>query len=616
MKFLNYLILIAITIGLSFMPAFAQKFTILSVGDTHSNIAPGAPRDSEMQGTTGGIARAASIIMTEKMSGDNVVLLHAGDVFIGDLVFNATFGVAEFNLMLELGFDAMTLGNHEFDIYSSTIQEAAKTAFAEKSFPLLSANMICDDANYNDLKSFVKKYIVKEFDGFKVGVIGLTTPETNFIAFPAPVSFSTEISEILMASLVELKEVGCNYIILLSHMGHHNDVEIAKSSMGIDLIIGGHDHFAFDTPQYIDNAEGKPVPIIQCGANYQYIGKTIVDLDKEDPSFTYTLMELDENVPELPQIKSAVDQITGLVESTYGFPYLNKITTATDYFEEKAKDLTNYGDKDTPISNLVTDALRAFKNTDIAITSGGLTSRPLYKGPVTAADLYRMIGYGFNEVNGLGYKTCTFDISGEALAAGLEFGVSDIDVHDEYFIQVSGMSYIYDSNLEMPRVHTILVNGEPLEPGKIYSCTANEFAVGFLQFLQIPVENIQVFPETEFMIISSIIGGMEEISPVVDGRVKNSAKTGVEIKNDNDDYFTLFPNPANETVSLISNIDTEINQIQVTDIIGNTVISHNLAGNMFSNSIQLKTNSLPVGLYFCKIFTNDKIYLKRLVIAR
>jgi 2',3'-cyclic-nucleotide 2'-phosphodiesterase (5'-nucleotidase family) len=146
-----------------------------------------------------------------------------------------------------------------------------------------------------------------------------------------------------------------------------------------------------------------------------------------------------------------------------------------------ADSLTFPGWKDTPVGNLVTDAFRSAAGTDVAIQAGGSTAQPLYPGPLVPADLFRVVGYGFNTDNGLGYRFATFDIAGAALAAGLEIGVSDLSA-DEFLIQVSGMRYSYDPALPTPgRITGVLVNGVPLDPGRVYSVAANEFVPMFLE---------------------------------------------------------------------------------------------------------------------------------------
>lgn len=183
---INLFLISLLGIGNSF--AQVDTLTILHVNDTHSTLSPLGPRTNDMQGTQGGIARAASVIGEARMSDPNVLVLHAGDVFIGDLFFNKFFGVPEFQLMKELGFDAMTVGNHEYDLTPSTLDDALRASFNPgDGFPLLSANSVLDDPSVADLKNYISPYTIKQLGNIKVGIFGLTTPEANVLSQPAPV---------------------------------------------------------------------------------------------------------------------------------------------------------------------------------------------------------------------------------------------------------------------------------------------------------------------------------------------------------------------------------------------------------------------------------------------
>src|SRR5476651_2309509 len=121
--------------------AFAQQtdtITILHINDSHSGLLPSGPRTADLKGTHGGIARAASVIGLTKMTEKNVLTLHAGDFSVGDIFYNAYFGVPELRILSGLGLDAMTVGNHEFDLTPATLKQVLDTAFAAGgAFPLL-----------------------------------------------------------------------------------------------------------------------------------------------------------------------------------------------------------------------------------------------------------------------------------------------------------------------------------------------------------------------------------------------------------------------------------------------------------------------------------------------
>ena len=192
--------------------------------------------------------------------------------------------------------------------------------------------------------------------------------------------------------------------------------------------------------------------------------------------------------------------------------------------QEEVTNLLSKGAHDTPIGNLVTDAFRSTFMTDVAIQPGGFTALPLWEGPLVAADVFRVNGYGFNTVNGLGFQMVTFDMYGESLLGGLEFGLSEIEKNDEFLIQVSGMQYFYDGTQPpFSRLKGVLINGSPIDPTALYSVTANEAVLQILDLLGIPYLNVQLYSGiTEFQVLTDYInsqGGF--IHPKTLGRILN-----------------------------------------------------------------------------------------------
>ncbi|MDP3684690.1 MAG: 5'-nucleotidase C-terminal domain-containing protein, partial [Ignavibacteria bacterium] len=419
---------------------FSQQdtLTILHLNDTHSNLAPSAPRTATLEGTTGGIARAASVIGLTKMTEPNVLTLHAGDFFVGDLMFNFYFGVPELQILQSLGVDAIAVGNHEFDLMPSTLKGALQTAFPvlDQKIPLLSANAIMEDTSVTALKDFIKPYVIKEYGKIKVGIFGMTTTETNTYSLPSPIVIDTNVF-VCAATMVEtLKANGCNVVIMLSHLGRFYDEAMAQNIPGINIIVGGHDHYTTESPVVIDNSYGGKTWFVQADAFYSRVGKMKIGVEGENVSLLdYQSILLDGNIPEEPTVKAVVDQLTTDLETKLGWKvFTEKIGEATEDFNEVAV-LSQQGSFDTPIGNLVSDAFRDATKTQIAIQLGGSTAQKLFKGPIVAADVFRMIGYGFNEINGLGYRLATFKIIGSELWKGFEICLATAEYNDEMLPQ-------------------------------------------------------------------------------------------------------------------------------------------------------------------------------------
>ncbi|MDX1702350.1 MAG: 5'-nucleotidase C-terminal domain-containing protein, partial [Melioribacteraceae bacterium] len=292
-----------------------------------------------------------------------------------------------------------------------------------------------------------------------------------------------------------------------------------------DVIISGHDHYKFETPLAITDPLGGTTLLVQARSNYMYAGKMKLEINGDDVQLLdYQLIHLDETIPEEPTVKAVVNNLIAGIEATYGPVYSQQMGYANAFFEEEATDLMNLGAHDTPIGNLVTDAFRATFSTDIAIQAGGSSALPLWKGPLVGADIFRVNGYGFNTVNGLGFQMVTFDIEGQYLLAGLEFGLSEIEKNDEFLIQVSGMEYFYDgSQPSFSRLKGVLVNGTPIDPLATYSVAANESVILILDYLGLPYSNVQLYEGvTEFQVLSGYIinqGGF--IHPKKLGRILN-----------------------------------------------------------------------------------------------
>ncbi len=520
---------IVILILVAFLTSsFAQvdTLTILHMNDTHSTLTSVGPRNGSLEGSQGGIARAATIIGMTRTNDPNVLVLHAGDYSVGDLFYNAYFGVPELQILKSLGLDAMAVGNHEWDLTPSTLLGALQAAFPDPAdgFPLLSANTDLSDPSLTGLKKYILPYTVKQIGNIKVGIFGMTTPETNVISNPSPAVISEDIINISAGMVSTLTAQNCDVIIMLSHLGLELDKVIAANIPGINVIVGGHDHYLLTEPVAVTNPSGKTTLIVQAKSNYLYLGKLKLAVNNGNVNLiNYKAIRLDKSVPEDPAVLAQVNFLISNIETTYGIPfYTQQAGYAESYFEETAADLLSAGAHDTPIGNLVADAFRWKTGTDIAIQAGGFTAMPLYKGPFVPADLFRINGYGFNTVNTLGFQLATFKLTGADLLAGLEFGLSNIEANDEYFMQVSGMEYTYDGNLSpFSRLTSVKVNGNSIDPNAVYTVTANEGSLLFLNYLGIPVNDLKILEGvTEFQALSEYIQTTgTDIYPKVLGRI-------------------------------------------------------------------------------------------------
>ncbi len=493
----------------TFLFAQPDTLTILHVNDSHSTLEAIGPRDTNLKGTLGGISRVATLVGMTKMTEPNVLFLHSGDISIGDVFFNKYFQVPELQLLSALGLDAMTLGNHEFDLGPEVLLGSLQYSFPDPNdaFPLLSANT--DFTAISDMQDYVKEFVIKDYGNTKVGIFGLTTPAANLLSNPSPAIISEDIGTIAATMVETLKAAGCDIVILLSHLGVDLDKMIASNVPGINVIVGGHDHYMYTEPILITDPLGGTTWVVQARSNYLYAGKMKLVVDNADVQLLdYQLIPIDENIPQEPNVQGIVDGMIGEIESFYGIPFFTQpFGYANSYFEEEAKDLLTIGVHDTPAGNLVADAFRAYTSTDIALQAGGSMALPLWPGTFTAGDIFRVNGYGFNTENTLGFQLVTFDFTGMDILTGLEFGLSEIEMNDEFMLQVSGLEYAYDGTKPAgERLVNVKINGLPIDPQKVYSVTANEMVIGFLSYVGItPSEQQILIGVTEFQALADYI---------------------------------------------------------------------------------------------------------------
>jgi hypothetical protein len=220
-------------------------------------------------------------------------------------------------------------------------------------------------------------------------------------------------------------------------------------------------------------------------------------------------------------VEAEVKALVADAEKVWGPLYTQQVARAARTLQEMQTDLARKGAKDLPLPNLVADVFLAKGGTDVAIVPAGTVAQPLYRGPLVAVDLFRAMGYGFNTVNGLGFRVATFKMEGAELVKGLELGLSGIEIgSDDFFAHVAGMRYAYDPEAEVgKRVRSVTVNGAPLNPAATYTVTANESIPRFLTAFGIAYSDVKVMENvTEFQALLEYTRG-KRLVPRIDGRV-------------------------------------------------------------------------------------------------
>jgi 5'-nucleotidase/UDP-sugar diphosphatase len=483
--------------------------TLLHVNDTHSHLDAGGPKDASLNGTVGGMAKAATIIGMNRALDRNVLLLHAGDVFHGDLFFNKYLGIPEFQLMKQLGFDAMAVGNHEFDLGPEALAYALNTAYGSDPLPLLSANL--DLSGFPALATWIQPSLIKTVGGLKIGIFGMTVPGVP-TSRPDPVKIlGADSAECLMAiaadQVTNLRNLGSDVVICLSHLGYLYDQAMATRIPGIDIIVGGHDHYEFEQPVSFDNPSGKKTLYVQAGMHYQKIGKMHFSFDNGEVNLLdYHLISVRETVEQAPQVQDAVNQLKAGIVQQYGDVYGSPVAFALG-------DITMANDpsqmaRDSGMGNLITDALRSRTGTDLAITANGLISEGIVNGLAMGADIFRPVSFGYDPETGLGLKIATFKMTGLELIKGLEIGLAFLGINEDYFLQVSGLRFAYDPTKPigqrvLPKY--MFVNDQPINPAKAYSVTVNAGLAALLPQMGLQVMELQLLPDLEYTVLRDFI---------------------------------------------------------------------------------------------------------------
>lgn len=436
----------------------------------------------------------------------NNLLLHAGDVFSGDLYFNAFEGQADLALMNYLKFDAMVFGNHEFDLGGSEDGHKSLAEFVKAAkFPLVAANV---DFSKDDLfdglqtKEVVETYedgniydgVVIDVNGEKVGVFGLTTEETPFISSTEAVEFSNYIEQAEKA-VASFEAQGINKIIALTHIGFNdslvfdNDIELAKQVEGIDIIVGGHTHYTLAEP-YISREFDAPTVIVQANEYAKYLGALDVTFNKAGEVVLYDgeLLPTEKGGTEFEADEGALDilapyqeEVEKIKSDPIGVEALVKLDASRD---ETASGTPSIRHSEMTLGNLVADGLLYSARTltdqhaDIALQNGGGIRTSIEAGPITTGEVLQVLPFG----NGL----ATVELSGEEVLEVLEHSVS-ADLREDGglkenggFLQVGGMKFTYDSSKEVGnRVEEVLVQVDDefvaLETDKDYIVATNIF---------------------------------------------------------------------------------------------------------------------------------------------
>ena len=461
--------------GLALVAGAAQAefdLTILHTNDFHDRFEPISQYDGPCSAEDnaagecfGGIARLVTAIgEARERAGENVILIDAGDQFQGSLFYTQYGGDMAAEFMTQLGYDAMAVGNHEFD----DGPEGLSAFLDQVEFPVLSANI--DVSRNNSLAGKVGKSTVLDVGGERIGIVSVLAEDTPETSSPGDSVIFSSIVDASQAEIDALTEDGVNKIILLTHVGLPADERLAQELTGVDLIVGGHSHTLLSNTD--EGAAGSyptvvnDVPIVQAYAYSKYLGELNVTFDDDGNvlSAEGDPIILDASVAEDQAAVDRVAELAGPLEELR-----NKVVAETA--EEIVGAREECRARECAMGNLIADAMLARvadQGVQVAIQNGGGIRASIDAGEVTMGEVLTVLPFQ-NTLS-------TFEITGQTLIDALENGVSQIEEGAGRFPQVAGMSYAFDASAPAgERISDVMVGGEAIDPEATYLAVSNNY---------------------------------------------------------------------------------------------------------------------------------------------
>jgi 5'-nucleotidase/UDP-sugar diphosphatase len=511
-------------------PAAADfTLTILHTNDIHSRIEPinkydsgcGA-EDNDAGKCFGGSARLVTAIRARRAAAENSILVDGGDQFQGSLFYTYYKGKVAAEMMTALGYDAMTVGNHEFD----DGPEVLRGFMDAVGFPILLAN--ADISREPSLAGVLMPSTVIEVGGEKIGLIGLTPEDTDDLASPGPNVTFSDPAEALDREVARLTGEGVNKIVVLSHSGYGVDMAVAASVAGVDVIVGGHSNTYLSNvsdlakgpyPTWVDAPDGNRVAIVQAYAFGKYLGELNVTWDDNGvvTAATGEPVTKDSQVAEDEALKARIATLAEPLNEVR-----QKVVAEAAALIDGNRESCRV--RECEMGNLVADAMLARvsdQGITIAFANGGGLRASIDAGPVTMGEVLTVLPFQ-NTLS-------TFKLTGADVIAALENGVSQVEETKGRFAQVAGLKYAWSRVAEpnSGRILAVLVrDGDgwaPIDPGKVYGVVANAYirggGDGYVVFAENAIDPYDFGPSLED-VVAEYMGSSGAYQPYLDGRIE------------------------------------------------------------------------------------------------
>ncbi|NDW52986.1 bifunctional UDP-sugar hydrolase/5'-nucleotidase [Aliiroseovarius sp. PrR006] len=513
-RFLTTAAALALTTGTAMAD---YSLTVLHTNDFHARFEPiskydsGCSAEDNTEGKCfGGSARLQTAIEEARSRTNNAILVDGGDQFQGTLFYTYYKGALAAEMMNQMGYDAMTVGNHEFD----DGPEVLRGFMDAVNFPVLMSN--ADVSGEPLLHDKLAKSTVIERGGEKLGLIGLTPQDTDELASPGPNVIFTDPVQAVQGEVDKLTEMGVNKIIVLSHSGYGVDQKVAAETTGVDIIVGGHTNTLLSNTN--ERAEG-PYPtmvgstaIVSAYAYGKFLGELNVTFD-DNGNITEAKGEpliMDGGVHEHDATKARIAEAAAPLEEIRQRVVANT-AEAIDGERGSCRAM------ECAMGNIIADAMLdrvKDQGIQIAIQNGGGIRASIDAGDVTMGEVLTVLPFQ-NTLS-------TFQVSGETIIAALENGVSQHEEGAGRFPQVAGMTYAFDVSKEPgSRISDVMVGGAPIDPAKMYGVVSNNYVRnggdGYKMFRD--AQNAYDYGPDLADVTAEYMAKMGPVKPMLDGRI-------------------------------------------------------------------------------------------------
>lgn len=425
--------------------------TTMSTSDIHGNMVPYTPSGSSIE--VGGSARAAWLFDEAERRNPNTLIIDGGDSPYNTDLANISLGKSSVDVMNAQGYDATVLGNHDFDYSFDNLLSLADRA----EYAMLSANTYWKDGTYPEQ---FEPYIIKEVDGVKVAIVGLTddgSKATTHYSNTQDIDFHDQWK--VGQEVVAKADAESDVVILLSHLHGGNNTVPTKID-GIDMEIGGGNDI-FGRPL---NIEGTVV--VNPGGVGTCVNQTNLNLkDGKVLGYTFNQIILSSDVPEDAEVKAIIEDYQADLDAQMDV-VIGQCASDIAWSSPLVRT------QESPLGNLAADALRDYCDADIAIQNGGGIRAGLTAGDVTVGDVFAMLPFD--------NKVTLVEVTGQTVWDALENGVDGYPTTNGKFPQVSGIKYTFDGSKPAGEriVSVTLEDGTPLDLDAWYTLACNDFMCG------------------------------------------------------------------------------------------------------------------------------------------